>query len=459
MKPVVSSLVALAIAIAPLAAMAASPEKSSAAHHGKAPTTKLVKHKDQRSEKHDKPIAKVKHSGKKPALHHASHVDVSGGGHHEPKVEKHVSVVPASLMTKTADHVKVDKKIDTKVDAKKDKIQKVSHTTSAVAPAPKANEMPKLPDPKATKPAGKNAHEKGAKKAVEKKSEPKGESASNDGESQRDEELAELVARIRRGESKGRQGAKPPCLKDPVEIIRGPEIQRMELMTCDGAPAPLAVEQLSILIRPGSAARPTTPASELAKKKGPDLAPGIRRVDTRLVERIQAVVDHFAKKQGPTKLSIISGYRPTSVGSMHSSGRAIDFRMEGVKNEDVVAFCKTLGDTGCGFYPNSSFVHIDVRDPGAGHVAWIDASGPGETPRYVSQCPLPERSANKDETKDEIRKPADVLEHTSAKRTEAPATAESEPIDEHPAAPKNAPAEPPAALDEPEKDSAKTAED
>jgi len=87
------------------------------------------------------------------------------------------------------------------------------------------------------------------------------------------------------------------------------------------------------------------------------------------------------------KLSVVSGYRPSSIGSMHATGRAIDFRIEGAKNEDVVAFCKTLTDTGCGFYPNSSFVHVDVRDPGAGHVSWIDASGPGETPRYVSTWP------------------------------------------------------------------------
>ena len=72
---------------------------------------------------------------------------------------------------------------------------------------------------------------------------------------------------------------------------------------------------------------------------------------------------------------------------MHATGRAIDFRIEGTKNEDVVAFCKTLTDTGCGFYPNSSFVHLDVRDPGAGHVSWIDASGPGETPHYVTAWP------------------------------------------------------------------------
>jgi hypothetical protein len=32
---------------------------------------------------------------------------------------------------------------------------------------------------------------------------------------------------------------------------------------------------------------------------------------------------------------------------------------------------------------------MDVRNPGAGHIAWIDVSHPGEAPRYVSQWPLP----------------------------------------------------------------------
>src|SRR5262249_2532252 len=158
----------------------------------------------------------------------------------------------------------------------------------------------------------------------------------------------------------GRAPAPPPCVKEPVEIIRGPEVDRFELTKCDGTVAPLAVEHLSILIRPGGAERPVAPLPELAKKAGQEIAHGIRRVDPRLVERIQALVDHFSKPTAPAKLFIISGYRPASVGSMHSTGRAIDFRIEGVKNEDVVAFCKTLGDTGCGYYPNSSFVHVDV---------------------------------------------------------------------------------------------------
>jgi hypothetical protein len=436
MKPVVSSLVALALAIAPLAAMASTSEKS--AHHGKATIAKVVKHKPAKLAKADvevsakaekkveKPLAKVKHAGKKPALHHASNVDVSGGGHKEPKIERGVSVVPASLMTKTNANANA-------------KLTKVSATS-------KAGDLPKLPNPNAQKPGVKNAAEKGARKTADKKN----DDASSDGKPERDEDSAELVARIRgpksaqnettdktdKTEPKGKHGSpgkQPTCAKDPVEVIRGPEIAKFELTKCDGSIAPLAVEQLSILIRPGSAARPTTPIAELAKKKGQELAHGIRRVDPRLVERIQAVVDHFAKSGASPKLSIISGYRPTSVGSMHSTGRAIDFRMEGVKNEDVVAFCKTLGDTGCGFYPNSSFVHIDVRDAGSGHVAWIDASGPGETPRYVSAWPPPESPKAKDAG--EMKRPADVLEHTSARRVDPPLDREaaSEPVDEHPA--------------------------
>jgi hypothetical protein len=41
----------------------------------------------------------------------------------------------------------------------------------------------------------------------------------------------------------------------------------------------------------------------------------------------------------------------------------------------VCDLLEPLDDTGCGYYPNADFIHMDVRDPGTGHVAWIDASG------------------------------------------------------------------------------------
>ena len=60
-------------------------------------------------------------------------------------------------------------------------------------------------------------------------------------------------------------------------------------------------------------------------------------------------------------------------------GKAIDFRVSGVPNEAVRDFCRTLKNTGCGYYPHSVFVHMDVRDASA---FWIDYSKPGEAPRY-----------------------------------------------------------------------------
>ena len=436
MKPVVSSLVALALALAPMSAFAAKPVHGKTAHVSK--DSKQSEEKDEKtikSEKSEKSdsIIRVKADKKdgaaaKPAIHHAHNVNLEGAGHKEPVVavaHKNGDLVSASLVTKTTTTTKHEKFVHTsKTDSK---------------------ELPKLPDPKAGKPS-KGGAEKGAHKAASKKSEKTESASSDDGETSRDEVTAELVARVRgqksadeqakvvtkvlheepapsksdsaktdakkhafeddavvekeekpsaKEEKKVAHGSAKPCSKDPVEIVRGPEVERFQLTKCDGSPAPLAVEHLSVLIRPGGTARPTAPFAELAKKDGKELAHGIRRADPKLVERIQALAEHFGKPGAPAKLSIISGYRPASVGSMHSSGRAIDFRIEGVKNEDVVAFCKTLDDTGCGFYPNSSFVHVDVRDSGAGHVTWIDASGPGETPRYVAAWPEPGSAAAK----------------------------------------------------------------
>jgi Bacterial protein of unknown function (DUF882) len=181
--------------------------------------------------------------------------------------------------------------------------------------------------------------------------------------------------------------AKPPCMHEGIEFVRGQELQTFPLTRCDGSVAPLALEKLSVLARPESAPLPKS-IEDLAKVKGPDLSSGIRRIDAGLVERIQAITGHFSKN-AVAKVDVISGYRPMSSGSYHATGQAMDLRIEGIPNEAVVEFCKTLADTGCGYYPNSSFVHVDVRQPGTGHVAWIDASGPGEAPKYVASWPPP----------------------------------------------------------------------
>jgi uncharacterized protein YcbK (DUF882 family) len=103
-------------------------------------------------------------------------------------------------------------------------------------------------------------------------------------------------------------------------------------------------------------------------------------VDPRLLSLVAIVSDHF----GGRTLEVVSGYRSVSPAqytphSNHNLGRALDFRIFGVKTEDVWAFCRSFRKAGCGFYPNSGFVHIDVRDTRA---SWIDRSLPGEPPQY-----------------------------------------------------------------------------
>ncbi len=180
-----------------------------------------------------------------------------------------------------------------------------------------------------------------------------------------------------------------PCDKPPIVVLAGAESATFSLSKCDGRASPAGVDQLSVLARPGSAPKPTEPLASLGKARGSELAPGIRRVDTRLVEHLQLAVDHFRKDGEPAHVVLVSGYRPRSSGGYHAAGRALDFRIEGVSNDALVAFCKTLPDTGCGYYPNSVFVHMDVRDPGTGHVAWVDTSHPGEAPRYASRSRQP----------------------------------------------------------------------
>ncbi len=189
---------------------------------------------------------------------------------------------------------------------------------------------------------------------------------------------------------------KAPCLHDAVDFERGfgGDVQSVVLTRCDGRPAPHAVEQLSVLVRPMNAPKPaveTTPVRHLGGQR--EWLPGVKLINDGLVARLQRVVDHFETK----KITVVSGYRPASLGSFHQSARAIDFHLNNVTNEALVAFCRTLNDTGCGYYPNSSFVHMDVRAPRTGHVYWIDASGPGETARYVSTWPPKEGASRSNE--------------------------------------------------------------
>ena len=97
---------------------------------------------------------------------------------------------------------------------------------------------------------------------------------------------------------------------------------------------------------------------------------------TRLIARVSDVF-------GGRTIRVVSGYRERSHAkdSHHKRGAALDFSIDGVPNWAVRDYLRSLRTTGVGYYPNSSFVHVDVR----GYPAyWIDLSGPGAAPRYVA---------------------------------------------------------------------------
>lgn len=102
--------------------------------------------------------------------------------------------------------------------------------------------------------------------------------------------------------------------------------------------------------------------------------------DRRLMQVLTQVSDHFGGRQ----INILSGYRPaggnTQEDSRHVSGDAIDLRISGVGNQHVRDYLRSLDRVGVGYYPNSTFVHLDVRDRKA---FWVDRSGRGQSPDYV----------------------------------------------------------------------------
>jgi hypothetical protein len=112
-----------------------------------------------------------------------------------------------------------------------------------------------------------------------------------------------------------------------------------------------------------------------------EVAPGIPRLDPGLLSRLATLARRWPNR----RILIVSGVRPRArSSSRHRVGRALDVIVEGVPRRQVSEFARGLAETGVGYYPNSTFTHIDVRRRAA---YWVDLSGPGERPRYVRTVP------------------------------------------------------------------------
>jgi uncharacterized protein YcbK (DUF882 family) len=152
-----------------------------------------------------------------------------------------------------------------------------------------------------------------------------------------------------------------------VDLYRIATSEHLTITLVDerGRVRPQAPRQLAGFLRPRSA--PT-------KQKPPH---------KRLVALLAELSNHF----GGRRIAVASGYRLakgyTSHQSRHVAGAAIDLRIEGIPNRTLCDYLRHFEDVGVGFYPNSTFVHFDVRDRNA---YWIDVSGPGQKPVYLSRA-------------------------------------------------------------------------
>ena len=173
----------------------------------------------------------------------------------------------------------------------------------------------------------------------------------------------------------------------PVVILAGAgSWDRFVLLDCDGSVAADALDRLSVL-----AHAPEVPPPALPLPLDPqtvsgwpwEWVPGVRLLHPRLVW----LVDKIAQAFPGHPIRIASGYRREGPKSPHQRGRALDLSVRGVANTSLFAYCRTLRDVACGFYPNHPFVHVDIRPPNGPPVYWVDVSMPGQPSRYVDSWP------------------------------------------------------------------------
>ncbi len=99
-------------------------------------------------------------------------------------------------------------------------------------------------------------------------------------------------------------------------------------------------------------------------------------VPDRLLRLLVRVSDTF----GGRPIRVVSGFRTSSFfsDSRHKQSAAVDFSIPGIPNSVVRQYLLLFDNAGVGYYPNSSFVHLDVRGCA---MQWVDYAGPGEAPR------------------------------------------------------------------------------
>ena len=141
------------------------------------------------------------------------------------------------------------------------------------------------------------------------------------------------------------------------------------------------------------------------------------RVDARLIALLADVSEHF----GWRPMRVVSGWRDHSYfeDSRHKHSQAVDFSIAGVPNTVLRDYVRRFRNCGVGYYPNSSFVHLDVRDTAA---YWVDYAGPGEAPRSKPRPDVPEKALAEGESGGPIEEAGADVDDRPAVDAPAPAT-------------------------------------
>lgn len=253
-----------------------------------------------------------------------------------------------------------------------------------------------------TPPKGK---EKGAEKDKAKGLKPKGKDKEKDAEK-------EPASKAKGAKGKEAKGARSAAKSAPASASYAARPKKPGFVTMMRGAEKLTAQVLT----KGQLNRASLPG--LTKILRHVASDSKKAVDPRLAYLIGLVSDHF----GGRTIHVVSGYRPYSKKqytphSNHNHGRAMDFSVDGVPNTVVRDYCRTLRDAGVGYYPNSTFVHLDVR---TGKAYWIDYSGPGEAPRYqqtgkgkVDESARDVEEGGSSSTQDPPKQPAETKKETA----------------------------------------------
>ncbi|HEX8796786.1 MAG TPA: hypothetical protein VF765_37800 [Polyangiaceae bacterium] len=96
----------------------------------------------------------------------------------------------------------------------------------------------------------------------------------------------------------------------------------------------------------------------------------VHDLEPRVVQLVFKAAYHFKSP----RISIVSAWRDNA--GRHTSGDAVDFKLQHVRASQLAAWCRSLPRAGVGIYthPRTQYVHLDTRDQS---YHWLDASPPG----------------------------------------------------------------------------------